>query len=277
MRDALRAYHRYERGKDDDEYFTWKDVREAIAEYTDVEIGNNARHGAERLRLFVDGVEDENAPGGRKFSEPKPAALKAILAFVTHEDLNLLTEDEIQNYNPGFQAPLRLLEYLKQKFDTGHLMSPEALEGQYRTQNTNGDDLIFRDLTMQRSSQNGLVQVNETEDIYDQKNNPLIMARSLYGQRAKRSMSYKYGGWAILTPEQNLLFFMKEERSGMNRYYFTLFSDMTRKMDKPMNKLVLIQHDYPFEPEKNSAQTMDDIIKELKEEFSNNLLAFERC
>ena len=39
VRDALRAYHRYERGIDG-EYFTWKDVREAIAEYTEVEIGS---------------------------------------------------------------------------------------------------------------------------------------------------------------------------------------------------------------------------------------------
>lgn len=276
VRNALRVYQYYEHSING-KYYTWTKMREAIAGYTGVEIGNSVRHGGERLRLFVDGIEDKGSPGGRKFPRPKNAALDAIIAFVTHEDHNLLTKDEFKEHRPGFQASLRLLEYLKQKYDPNHIISPEMLEGLYQTQETDEDDLIVRNLTMQRSSQNGLVQVIETEDVYDQEVNPLFKAHSPWEHRAKRISSCKYGGWAILTPEQNLLFFMKEERTGMNRYYFTLFSDMTRKMDKPMNRLILMQHDYPFESEINSEQNMDDIIKELKEEFSNNLLAFERC
>lgn len=48
LRDALRAYKQYERSHDG-AYFTWKDVREAIAADTGYEIGSSPKNGASRL------------------------------------------------------------------------------------------------------------------------------------------------------------------------------------------------------------------------------------
>ena len=128
VRDALRAYHRYERGIDG-EYFTWKDVREAIAVYTEVEIGASAKNGAERLRQFVEGIEDGKGTGKRKFPLPQPAAIEGIVAFVTDEELNLLTMEELHEYRPDFQAPLRLFGYLEHNFDADCLMTQSMLDG----------------------------------------------------------------------------------------------------------------------------------------------------
>ena len=73
VRNALRAYHCYERREEDGKYFNWKDVREAIAVYTGYEIGGTSKsgpkHGAERLRQFVQGAEDKK--GGWKISGAK--------------------------------------------------------------------------------------------------------------------------------------------------------------------------------------------------------------
>jgi len=277
VRDALRAYHRYERGAKG-EFFTWKDVREAIAFYIDIEIGTGAKNGAERLRQFVEGVPDINAPGGRKFSGLQPAALEAAIKFAMHEELNLLSEDELNEFVPSYQAPMRLLEYLDQNFDKERLVPPAGLEGCYRSPSKSDEDgICIRELTLQRGLYGGLIQVIETEDFYNEKIDSIFESLSPDEKRMKRSIRHNYGGWAILTPEYNLLFFMKEENTGMNRYYFTLASNITLKLDKPMNGMALLYHDYPFEPEENRTQDMDEIIKELIEELPNNLFAFKRC
>lgn len=248
VRDALRAYHRYERGKDDDEYFTWKDVREAIVEYTDVEIGNNARHGAERLRLFVDGVEDENAPGGRKFSEPKPAALKAIIAFVTHEDLNLLTEDEMQENMPGPQAGLRLTEYFSDECDHKRSISAKELEGEYFTSAKESNAILIVNLTIQRSLDETMVQVVETRDLYDTTEEKEASDWHAKGRKGKHASHCIYFGWSVLTPEDNVIFFMKAEGTGRNHIYITL-NDVGLWLRSPGNKgpLFLLRQDFGVE------------------------------
>ena len=48
---------------------------------------------------------------------PKPEALEAIVAFVTSEELDLLSKQELEEYVPGFQAPMRLQEFLTQDCD----------------------------------------------------------------------------------------------------------------------------------------------------------------
>ena len=275
VRDALRAYHRYQRGIDG-EYFTWKDVREAIAVYTDVEIGTSSKNGAERLRQFVEGIEDGKGTGKRKFPLPQPAAIEGIVAFVTDEELNLLTLEELQEYRPAFQAPLRLLEYLKHNYDVDCSIPQDALEGSYQTQKPDEDNFIIRQLTMQLSSERGLIQVIETEDVYDLEISSSIQSLSPGELKSRRFITQKYGGWAILTPEYNLLLFMKDEQSGSNRYYFTMHTDMTRKLDKPVNRIVLLQHEYPLEENKDSTQTVDEFLKAMTEELANNLYAFER-
>ena len=82
LRDALRAYKLYERSHEG-EYFTWKDVREAIAAYSGVEIGSSPRNGAERLRLFVEGVKMKD--GSRNYPTPAGVLLGAIAKFASDE------------------------------------------------------------------------------------------------------------------------------------------------------------------------------------------------
>ncbi len=246
VRNALRAYHRYERGADG-EYFTWRDVREAIAEYTGVDIGTSIRHGAERLRQFVEGIKDKKAPDGWRFATPKSDAMVAIVAFVIHEDLNLLTEDELNEYLPACQAPLRLLEYLEQAFDTQRFLPPAKLEGRYQTHRKDGELFIVRELTLQRPSEEGIVQVIETEEHYDTVFASLFDNASYQTRKESRKSLVRYQGWLILTPEDNLLFFMKKDHNGMNRYYLTMAAELKLWSDDPHTRLIVLDHSFPVE------------------------------
>jgi hypothetical protein len=267
VRDALRAYHRYERGAEG-EFFTWKDVREAIAVYTDIEIGTSSKNGAERLRQFVEGVTDKKNPDQIKYPVPQPSAIEAIVEFVTHEELNLLSEDELNEYVPDFQAHQRLLEYLYDGSETARMIPPENLQGAYKMSGERNAFYFVRELTLQRRTDQGLIQIIETEDRYSSRpeyNN--FGEWDLSTRRKVHKSRERHGGWAILAPEDNLLFFLKNEENARNRYYITMAADVGLWSGAPHNRLVVLQHDYPFELEQgefSSFITEKEIVHVMK-------------
>ena len=46
-----------------------------------------------------------------------------------------------------------------------------------------------------------------------------------------------YGGWAILTPEDNLLMFLKKERNGQNTYCLTVASQNWHALQAPVTMM----------------------------------------
>ena len=58
--------------------------------------------------------------------------LEAIVKFATDEDYGLISEAELREHAPSWHAAQRLLEYLKQDFDTERILPPSTLEGTYR-------------------------------------------------------------------------------------------------------------------------------------------------
>ena len=58
--------------------------------------------------------------------------LEAIAKFATDEDYGLISEAELREHAPSWHAAQRLLEYLKQEFDTERILPPSTLEGTYR-------------------------------------------------------------------------------------------------------------------------------------------------
>lgn len=274
-RDALRAYYRYERDHEGLS-FTWRDVREAIAVHTGVEIGTDLKNGAERLRQFVEGVGGRGQTDSRKYPVPKPEALEAIVAFLTHEDVQLLTESDLHEHTTAIQAPLRLTEYLKRRSDKEPRQPLESLEGHFRFAAIDNDEVIVRDLVIQRALEGGILQVFETVDFYDDQTDFDLESLSPAQQREQRFKRDHYGGWAILTPEFGLLFFLKEEHTGINRYYITLASDLTPAQKKPVSALILLQHDYPFAAEGIDIPLSDESFETLFDEFHANLYPFAR-
>lgn len=266
LRDALRAYHRYGRGADGS-YFNWKDVSEAIAESTDVSIP------PERLRQFVEGFTAKD--GIRRFPLPQEASLAAIVAFATDEENELLSPAELEEHAPPWQAAHRLLEYLDQAFDAERIMPPEGLAGMYRSGRLSEGTLTLNTLTLQRPSNDGLIQAVKTEEVFPDWAAEKIDSWSHRERRAQRKSEVRYGGWAILTPEDNLLIFLKKERNGTNRYYLTIASDLSHTPGSQVRRLMFLHHEYPLELEQgdNDPQTVfDQAVNELRQ----NVLIFVR-
>lgn len=240
----------------DGDSFTWKDVAEAIDEYTGLKIPD------ERLRQFVEGIN--TADGGRKFPVPKNDRLTAIYKFATTEEIGLLAESEMDEFMPSHQAPLRLLEYLDQSFDGQRILPPETIQGVYHMQMVEPDEFSVSEITLERPLDNGMIEVRQTDDYYEPDIANDFSDLSLQQKRKERNSRKKFGGWAILTPEDNLFFFLKNERNGRNRYYFTLASDLSHGSNVGLTQLFLLHHDYPLETEfslKSPANIADDVME----------------
>ncbi|MEZ5551522.1 MAG: hypothetical protein R3E82_11575 [Pseudomonadales bacterium] len=256
LRDALRAYKAYgltEHGRD----YSWASVAEAIAEYTEVEVPS------ERMRQFVEGVNTKG--GGRKMPVPSAQRLEAIVAFTTHEELGLLSKKEMERkHRAEVQAPVRLMLYLRHDHASGRKVEPPSagLAGTYRT----AYEAMNANVTLQlsRPSDQGVVEVAETMDVLDA-NTPARVSKKL------RSF-----GWAIVSPEDMLLAFMKLEPYGQNHIYMSVASDADDDGGDTIRQLVLMRHDYVFELGADDG-TPKEFLPRIGAELQNNTLAFIRA
>jgi hypothetical protein len=246
LRDALRAYHKFGRDAVDGRHYNWKDVSEAISLATDVEVP------PERLRQFVEGVKSPD--GGRRILTMQEDRLDAIAKFATDEDYRLISEAELREHAPSWHAAQRLLEYLKQDFDTERILPPSTLEGTYRNGRIDDDSYVVRELTLQRASDDGLIQLIQIEDSYE----------ILDGMQFDN-----------LTPEDNLLMFLKKERSGHNCYYLTVAAENWHSLQAPAAMLALLRHDYPIETNEGE-QLEPKKLPGISETVGNNITLFSR-
>lgn len=265
LRDALRAYHAYtpteELGP-----FNWKDVSEAISLATDVTVP------PERLRQFVEGNRTKDGTG-RKFQSMQPQSLEAIAKFVTDE--RLLSPGELEEHVPPWQAAQRLLEYLDQSFDRQRVLPPAMFEGTYQARRTDERGFAVQELTLQRPSDEGLMQVTKMEEYYPSKAEGAFDGWSFEERRKQRRTRTLYGGWAIFTPEDNVMAFLKQADTGRNLYQFTLAADKFYEPGAPVEQLILLHHDYPVELERLESSEAE-VMRAILHEAAKNVLFFKR-
>jgi hypothetical protein len=267
LRDALRAFHKFGRDAVDGRHFNWKDVSEAIFLSAEVEVP------PERLRQFVEGVKTPG--GGRRLLTMQDDRLDAIAKFATDEDYGLISEAELREHAPSWHAAQRLLEYLKQDFDTERILPPSTLEGTYRNGRLDEDSFVVRELTLQRASDDGLIQLVQIEDSYDILDGMQLDDLPPEEREKVRDSRIVYGGWAILTPEDNLLMFLKKERSGHNCYYLTVAAENWHSLETPAAALALLRHDYPIETNEGEPLAPGK-LPGISEATGNNIILFSR-
>ena len=291
IRNALRAIRQYTYVEDTGYYehydekekskraslvksFTWADVREAIAVVTGVEIGVDMKKGAERLRQFVEGFQAKD--GARKFPVLQDKWLEAVVSYLMEQ--NELNSDELEEQAVDMHAALRLSEYLgpsqREKIDQ---IRPMRLPGTYRNRKIEGEEFAVRELTLQNSSEDGLVQVVVTEAFYSHDAEHLFDEWSRQQRHDEQYTHFKYSGWALITPEANLLFFLKEGSYQGNRYYVTVASDLDRPINEPANLLALFLNDKPaltkLVPEEGG---VDKITEKINTKLADRLYVFAR-
>lgn len=253
LRNALGAYHDYGEGSAGDP-FNWKDVAEAICQNSGLEPPpKEIKLFAERLRQFVDGV---NRPdGARKYPEPKN--IEAVAAFATSEEYQLLSEAELHEYAPDRHAALRLREYLHTGLKV-RTLPLSMLEGTYKSKRFEAEDFVVRDLKLLRVSEDGIIQLAMIEDAYDNLTGAQFDDLTPKKRLKARQNQNLYSGWAIVTPEDNLMFFLKNADDNSNCYYLCLASDLSHSSRSPVTGLALMYYDFlaevddgtPLEPKR---------------------------
>src|SRR6185437_10780920 len=199
----------------------------------------------ERLRQFVEG---KKMPGGlRTYGTMQDDRLEAIVKFATDEETGIMSEAELREHTPSWHAAQRLMEYLQHEYDIERILPPATLEGTYRTGRLEDESFVVRDLTLQRASDDGLIQLVQTEDTYDIHNGMQFDDLSPEERDKVRGSRILYGGWAILTPEDNLLMFLKKERNGHNCHYLTVAAQNWHALQAPVAALALLRQEYPVE------------------------------
>jgi hypothetical protein len=267
LRIALRTFKKLGRDPVDGRHYNWKDVHEAISLATEVDIP------PERLRQFVEGVKTPD--GRRRLLTMQEDRLEAIVKFALHEDYELISEAELREHAPSWHAAQRLLEYLKQEFDTERILPPSTLEGTYRNGRIDDDSYVVRELTLQRASDDGLIQLVQIEDSYDIIDGMKFDYLSPEEREKVRDSHFVYGGWAILTPEDNLLMFLKKEHSGLNCYYLTVAAENWHALQAPATALALLRHDYPIQI--NDGEPLEPKkLPGISEAIGNNIALFSR-
>lgn len=250
LQKGLAAFKAHQRDAEGNSY-SWKTISEFIKDVTGVPVAS------ENLRRFVDGLEDKKTKVWR-YQIPSAGAQQAIRAFLI--DYELLSEADFDERAP-FQGPWRLSEYLKTDREPELVPQLDKLQGTYR-----GTFLRERttvSLTFGKPSPQGLIYIEEEEVRLSDgspKENHLERIRS--------------AGWAILTPEDTLLVFMKEEPYNENHYLFTLASNLDIWSDVPVNRLVLYRHDYPLEIETNDSD--EAAVNGAAIEFVRQLIVLHR-
>ncbi len=264
IRDALAAYRLYTRGYNRAS-LPWVELTAKIESRANVNLGKDL------LRQFVEGVSRKNPA---KMRVPEQTTLEAIAGYLTHPDVRALSPDELQNeHAPAYQAPLLLLRYLKQELDQETLNPPPSINGSYQARCTLEDESpAMVTISLDCAAGDRLIAVTETLMRYHRKDRIFHPGRDKPGSE---NMKKRSRGWAILTPEDNLLAFMKEEPYGYNHYYLSFAIESDLWSQPAVNRFVLLRHDYPLEFEADD-RTQDGALVQAREHASSNLLHFAR-
>ena len=252
IRAALRAYRAFTRGRSRGS-LTWLELSGDIEAYTSVAMG------AEVLRQFVEGVTKKDPARSRVPSEQN---LSAIVAFLTHPEIDALSQKELEDEEFAWQACVRLQQFLRQAFDTEPVRPPAGLEGTYRAVTETSGAGASVTLRLQVRAEDGVILVRESADLYDG------------NRRARHKAHREAAGFSVLTPEDGLLFFVKELPYGRN-HYWVLAAEAALWSDAPPARLILLRHDYPPELSEESPRA-DDVRGVIAQSLAESLHIFER-
>lgn len=269
LRAALRAHRVYTPGRRG-RGLSWLELCADIEAYT------NAPMSPEILRQFVEGVSKKEYPV--RFRVPSPENLEAVVAYLTDPNIDALAAEELNQERFAWQVPLRLIEYLKQDFDTDAPVLPDALEGTYRAAVSADETMTLTQLTLRPDADSGFLRVAEASEIFTHTADTDFLTRTDRDRRNSHRARTDSQGWAVLTPEDNMLFFLKQTPYGRN-HYWTLAAEAELWSGEPVKRLTLLRHDYPAEPEEPDTghdAAEQGVPQSLSRHILGNVFFFER-
>lgn len=214
LRDALEAHRRFTADHETgNRPLSWNALKESVTVFTGVTFGKDD------LRQFVEGKKQ----GQGNFRVPQRHRLKALFDFLTHEEIAILTPEEFDEAElVGVHAPLHLSRYLVSTSVSAPLDFPRSLVGQYESIGAS-DELVTEKFIQIGFQGPRFASVSETHEVYNIVVPPTAFSstrlRRLISRRGEPDYRIKHNGWAIVTPEDNILAFMKDTDNRHNHYW----------------------------------------------------------
>lgn len=220
--------------------------------------GQKVPHG--RLQKFVMGENPTSAKqkemGIKHYPSPSTARLDAIVEFLTNPESTgyMFTKEDLALYAEKSQGPLRLMEYLNSNSDNlnddavTHSISPKFLSGVFSSIHEIEEQkftisIRFRESVFESLIEFALIEYNDETIRLPETFEDEIEQLKLAGITLE-----KYRGFAVVTPEENLMLFGKHERLQTNLILLSIGIDNAVFQDSAqLNGIVLLKHDFPVD------------------------------
>lgn len=238
--DAYFDQHQKARG------LTWKGLCDEIFDLAKVHVRD------EVLRQWV---EEFIAKNRKSPLHPNEAELKALASFVMHPDIGMLSEKELNEPEIPYRFAAFLLDSLAYP---GHKQDfpPLALSGTYVACGRAEDGRMVPKVWLGLEVREGdhVIRIWEHDYPVDARfdDDEPLHERILKPQ-------------SVITPEDNIFIFLKNERSGKNHYYFTLASYPSLWSDTSLRQFALLRHGHPV-PDDCSNKYLDELMDDTEEE-----------
>lgn len=260
--------------------YTWPEIEAEIK----VETGAVVPHG--RLSKFVIGEphRSKKAFGVRHYPPPTSDRLEAVVKFLTNPESTgfVFSREDLNLYAPQTQGPLRLMEYLNGGGDAPdgatRFISPKALSGAFASEYSKEDGKLAVSVRFSKASYESLLQFALIEYNDDTLRLPEVFEEEIEQLAKEKIVINRYMGFAVLTPEENLMLFGKRVTNGENICYLSLGIDSAiyREVSE-INALVLLKHDFPVDyVDLNVESDQIRLLDAVKEELSSRISLFTR-
>ena len=260
--------------------YTWPEVEAEIK----VETGVAVPHS--RLSKFVVGEphRTKKSIGIRHYPPPTADRLEAVVKFLTAPESTgyMFSRDDLKLYAPQTQGPLRLMEYLNGGSDAPdgatRYISPKALSGAFASDYRKAEGKLAVSVRFARANYESLLRFALIEYNDDTLRLPEVFEEEIEQLAKEKIVVNRYRGFAVLTPEENLILVGKRETNNENLIYLSAGIDSALYQEgKEINALVLLRHDFPVDyvdvdAESDGAQLLDAV----KDELSSRLNLFRR-
>jgi hypothetical protein len=235
---------------------SWAGVCADISDLIHVHV----RH--ETLRQWAEGFIQK----GRKTPiHPNEEELRAIVSFLMHTDIAMLSEEELNKPEIPYRFAAFLLDFLAQP---GHKQKfpPLALSGTYVAFGEAEDGRIRPKAWLGLEVREGdhVIRIWEISQTWSFLVDARVDDDEPFSEKVLKAQN-RANGWGVITPEDNLFVFLKDERCGQNHYYFTLASYPSLWSDTSLLQFGLIRHEYPV-PDDSSAKYLDELFEDTEDE-----------
>ena len=258
LRKALQDYRNLGLG-DGGRSFSWASIAEAICEKTGATLSHK------NLAKFVEGVPhpdpEKKQQGLRRYTKQlENNGLDHILAFLTDtdEEWSCLTCEEFDAGQITPRWPASLTSYLRKGLTQEPLIDLDCFIGDY----ARVDD----------HQQSWRLLLKQSTD-------PAILEFSMVSPPEEdntQELPLSYQGWAVISPEDQVLLIGKENNSGENLIYQCVGFDNTLRQGKPLNFLALQEQTIPEDRiEIINEETQRLFLNALQEETQSNIHLFQ--